>query len=110
MSEVDVNQLLSQMRTLAAQAQGGGGSAAVSAQVDEAPANFQSLLRQSIDQVNQTQQQATQMSDAFAAGEPGTDLAEVMIALQKASVSFQAMTEVRNHLVDAYKDIKNMPV
>jgi flagellar hook-basal body complex protein FliE len=33
-----------------------------------------------------------------------------MIALQKASVSFQAMTEVRNHLVDAYRDIMNMQI
>ena len=38
------------------------------------------------------------------------DLPEVMIASQKASVSFEAMKEVRNKLVDAYKDIMNMPV
>jgi len=37
-------------------------------------------------------------------------LAEVMIASQKASVSFQAMLQVRNKLVDAYKDVMNMPM
>jgi len=37
-------------------------------------------------------------------------LPEVMIALQKASLSFQAMTEVRNRLVSAYQDIMNMPI
>jgi flagellar hook-basal body complex protein FliE len=50
------------------------------------------------------------MRTAFEQGEPGVDLAEVMIAVQKSSVSFQAMVEVRNKLVDAYKDVMNMPV
>ncbi|HMY40869.1 MAG TPA: flagellar hook-basal body complex protein FliE, partial [Marinagarivorans sp.] len=38
------------------------------------------------------------------------DISDVMIASQKASVAFSAMTQVRNKLVDAYKDIMNMPV
>ena len=33
-----------------------------------------------------------------------------MVALQKANISFQAMTQVRNNLVSAYKDIMNMQV
>jgi flagellar hook-basal body complex protein FliE len=33
-----------------------------------------------------------------------------MIATQKASVSFQAMLQVRNKLVDAYKDVMSMPL
>jgi flagellar hook-basal body complex protein FliE len=30
--------------------------------------------------------------------------------MQKARVSFEAMSEVRNKLVDAYKRIQNMPI
>jgi flagellar hook-basal body complex protein FliE len=33
-----------------------------------------------------------------------------MIASQKASVSFQAMVQVRNKLVEAYKEVMNMPI
>ena len=33
-----------------------------------------------------------------------------MIAAQKANLSFRAVTEVRNKLVQAYQDIMNMPV
>ena len=33
-----------------------------------------------------------------------------MIAVQKSSVSFEAMVAVRNKLVEAYKDVMNMPV
>jgi flagellar hook-basal body complex protein FliE len=47
---------------------------------------------------------------AYERGEPGVDLAEVMIQAQKASVSFTALTQVRNRLVTAYEDIMKMPI
>ncbi|MGZ5030965.1 MAG: flagellar hook-basal body complex protein FliE, partial [Methylobacter sp.] len=43
-------------------------------------------------------------------GDTNVSLAEVMVASQKASVSFQAMLQVRNKLVEAYKDVMNMPI
>lgn len=104
MSTPEINQVLAQMRVARAQAAGG-------LEAIEAPQNeFGDLLKHSIDSVNSTQQNATSLRTAFEQGEPGVDLAEVMIAAQKSSVSFQAMVEVRNKLVDAYKDIMNMPV
>jgi len=50
------------------------------------------------------------MATAFELGQGGVDLTEVMIASQKASVSFQAMTQVRNKMVQAYQDIMQMPI
>jgi len=38
------------------------------------------------------------------------DIPEVMIASQKASVAFQAMTQVRNKLITAYEEIMKMPI
>jgi flagellar hook-basal body complex protein FliE len=72
--------------------------------------DFASLLKQSIDSVNDTQATANQMATAFETGESDASLAELMISMQKASVSFQAMVQVRNKLVDAYKDVMNMPM
>lgn len=104
MSTPEINQVLAQMRVVTAQASGGTA-------VTESPQNdFGDLLKRSIDAVNDTQQTATSMRTAFEQGEPGMDLADVMIAVQKSNVSFQAMVEVRNKLVDAYKDVMNMPV
>ena len=34
----------------------------------------------------------------------------LMLQAQKASLSFQAMTQVRNKLVEAYKEVINMPL
>jgi flagellar hook-basal body complex protein FliE len=46
----------------------------------------------------------------FEVGDPSVSLAEVMINAQKASIQFSGMTEVRNKLLTAYKDVMNMPV
>ena len=43
-------------------------------------------------------------------GQPGVSLTQVMVAAEKSSIAFEAMTQVRNKLVDAYKEIMNMPV
>ena len=103
----NVDQVLAEMRRLTAAAQTGP------AQTEKATAgdsDFSTLLKQSIDQVNETQQTASKPSSALSTGDPDVDVTEVMIALQKAGVAFQAMTEVRNRLVSAYQDIMSMPV
>ncbi|MCG6965555.1 MAG: flagellar hook-basal body complex protein FliE [Chromatiaceae bacterium] len=105
MSTPEINQVLAQMRVARAQAMGAAPAIEPSSQSD-----FGEVLKRSIDAVNDTQQQANSMRTAFERGEDGPDLAEVMIAAQKSSIAFQAMVEVRNKLVDAYKDVMNMPV
>ena len=104
-SDIDVGAVLAQMRALAAQAEG---------RVDEPrPAggpDFGELLRRSIDSVSEAQKEAGRLAAAFEAGDPNVNLAEVMVALQKANVSFQAMTQVRNKLVAAYQEIMGMQI
>jgi len=43
-------------------------------------------------------------------GDPDISLSNVMIDLQKAGLAFQATVQVRNRLVEAYKEIANMAV
>jgi flagellar hook-basal body complex protein FliE len=71
---------------------------------------FADLLRSSIAAVNEAQSSSYEMAAALERGDRSVSLPEVMIALQKASLSFQAMTEVRNRLVNAYQEIMNMPI
>ncbi|MEQ1529345.1 MAG: flagellar hook-basal body complex protein FliE [Methylococcales bacterium] len=105
MSDMNVNQLLAQMRAMSLEAKGQSKAPEISTGND-----FASLLKQSIDTVNDTQQTAGKMTNAFETGDSKVSLAEVMVASQKASVSFQAMLQVRNKLVEAYKDVMNMPM
>ena len=101
-----IDQMLSLLRSTATQASGKPAEAQSAA---AGSADFAQVLKNSIEQVNQTQQQAEKMTENFAAGD-GNNLHEVMIALQKANVSFQEMVQVRNKLVTAYHDIMNIQV
>jgi flagellar hook-basal body complex protein FliE len=103
MSDMNVNQVLAQMRTMSLQAGG-------PAQETGGNTDFSALLQQSIASVNNTQQSAGKMAEAFETGAANISLADVMVANQKASVSFQAMLQVRNKLVEAYQDVMNMPM
>lgn len=68
-------------------------------------ANFGKLLSA----VNTAQGEASAASAAYERGETN-DIAGVMLARQKSSISFEATLQVRNKLLSAYRDIMNMPV
>lgn len=109
-NDIQINQVLQQMRAMAAQAGTQPERAGAVPGAGEGQVDFAALLKQSIDSVNQTQQTAGAMTRAFERGDPNVDLAEVMVSMQKASLSFEAMKQVRNQLLKAYQDIMNMPV
>lgn len=101
MKAMDV--LLGQLRAASQQATGGTETAGESAGAD-----FSSMLKASLDQVNGTQQNADALAAQFEEGAPGVNLQDVMISLQKANISFQTMVQVRNRLVSAYHEIMNI--
>ena len=104
MSGVEMTRLLGEMQRLAATAD------ARPSEVTHESQGFAELLKSSINAVADAQNSATDMAAALELGDKSVSLPEVMIALQKASLSFQAMTEVRNKLVNAYQEIMNMPI
>ncbi len=112
---VDIDRVLMQMRTLKAQAQ-----KPVAIQVDRIPGDihntqttktgFGDMLSKAVDKVNATQKNSAALTKSFESGDPNVSITQVMVASEKASVSFQAMTQVRNKLVKAYEDILKMPI
>lgn len=108
MGDIDINQLLTQMRSLRAQMPQTQ-TAAVTATSAPAP-DFAQLLKQSVDKVNQMQGASEKLAGAFELGAPGVDLAQVMVEMQKAGLSFRALSEARNHLVSAYQEVMRMSI
>lgn len=124
---VDINRLLVEMRSLKSQTQAFQKPQGL-APGDVNPANavgrenglrpegardvpgFGEVMEQAVNKVNETQKASGEMSAAYERGEPGVDITDVMIASQKSSVAFQATLQVRNKLVEAYRDIMNMPI
>jgi flagellar hook-basal body complex protein FliE len=107
MSSMQIQQVLSEMRAL--QARASGVSAPSTASVVQ-PSDFADLLKNSVDHIASMQNQATAMSAAYEAGDKSVDLTKVMLEVQKASLAFHAMTEVRNKLLDAYTQVMGMSV
>ncbi|MGB5245066.1 MAG: flagellar hook-basal body complex protein FliE [Woeseia sp.] len=104
MSAISPQQLLSQIRAMQTDLHG-------PQSVTPAAGNgFGDMLKTALADVNETQQTSAAMKQAFELGGSTASLAEVMIASQKADLTFRAMTEVRNKLVTAYQEIMNMPV
>ena len=105
---INPDTLLTQMRAMAAQAQGQTQSTAASKAAGQP--DFSDILKQSVDKVNEAQLDSKKLQDAFQMGDPNVQVSEVMVAMQKSNVSFQAMLQVRNKLVSAYQEIMNMQI
>jgi flagellar hook-basal body complex protein FliE len=113
MKEINTENMLMQLRANAAMAQNkiAGVQPMNVQQGDEANGDsFSALLKQSIDKVNELQQSSGDLSKAFELGEPGVSLADVMIAKQKSAVAFQSVLQVRNKLMEAYREVMSMQV
>ena len=112
-NDINTGAALAQMRQMALQASQGGqtGSApGPAAGPGGDQVSFSDMLGAAVNQVNQQQMASGDLARAFELGQPGVDLPQVMIAAQKASLSFEALSQVRNHLVRAYEEINRMAI
>jgi flagellar hook-basal body complex protein FliE len=121
MSQMEIDRVLATIRSFSTQGAAGsggvGGLGGIGAGNSVGGPNgaggvseFSKLLQKGIDSVNQAQNNAGNLATQFEKGVPGVELPQVMLEMQKASVSFRALTEVRNRLVSAYQEIMNMPL
>jgi len=104
-----IESMVAQLKVAAARAQGKDVSP-IGEEKAAAKVDFAAVLKNSLDQVNDAQHKAEQLSQRFALGDDSVNLSDVMISMQKAGISFQATVQVRNKLVSAYQDIMNMQV
>lgn len=71
--------------------------------------SFGDFLSNAIKGVNSLQQDASEAQDKLITGE-AADLHQVMIAAEKAGISFDLLLEIRKKLLEAYSDIMRMPM
>lgn len=118
MSNMHIDSVLSQIRAMSSQVHapsaplnnvGLNGVNSVG-KTEASSGSFATMMRQGIDQVNQTQMRAGELATSFERGTPGVELSDVMLEMQKANVSFRALTEVRNRFVSVYQEIMSMPI
>lgn len=69
--------------------------------------NFAGLLKSMVEDVNEIQHDAAELETRFLKGEI-SDVHQVMIAAEEASVSFKLLMEIRNKLLESYREIMRM--
>ena len=102
---MEINAVLDQMRAMRVAA--GADIAAPPTRV-EGPSEFSNILQDSLRSVSEVQKTAGDLSLAYAGGDESVDLADVMLSMQKASLSFESVVQVRNKVLSAYQDVMNM--
>ncbi|MGZ3743251.1 MAG: flagellar hook-basal body complex protein FliE [Pseudobdellovibrionaceae bacterium] len=80
-----------------------GGSA------NEIPGSFADTLKSAIGNVNQLQKASDKSAQDLATGRTD-NVADVMIAAEKADIALRVMVQVRNKIIDAYQEIMKMQV
>ena len=108
-SQANITSMLQTLRAYQSEAGGGMGLPAVDKEIAVPKTDFGDLIRQTIDNVNEKQKTAKDLETAYMRGEP-VPLTDVVLAMQKSSLSFEATLQVRNKVLKAYEDILNMPV
>jgi len=71
--------------------------------------SFSETLQQQIDQVNELQKDAKEAVEDLAAGRRD-DVEGVILATQKADVAFRMLLQVRNKVMDAYDEVKQVRI
>lgn len=107
-NDMNINQVLNQMRVLAAQAQSKQSVDSVQQTNGSQGVEFSQVLKSSVDSVNTLSKTSGDLKKRLEMGDPSVNLVDVTIASEKAKLAMTAMTEVRNKLVQAYKDVMSM--
>jgi flagellar hook-basal body complex protein FliE len=105
-----IDELLSQLRAAEAFAAGRPAAGGPARPQEGTGVDFAGALHSALDRVSASQNRALELARGFETGEKDIALHEVMLAMQKANIAFQATVQVRNRLVSAYQDIMNMPI
>ncbi|MBL0927999.1 MAG: flagellar hook-basal body complex protein FliE [Phycisphaerales bacterium] len=88
---------------------GPGRAPAGGAPVDPNAPSFKDLLMENIKQVNTLQKDATRAIEDLQAGRRD-DVEGVLLATQKADVAFRMLQQVRNKMMDAFDELKQIRV
>ena len=70
---------------------------------------FGKMLTDSIKQVNRLQLEADSSINDLSTGKQ-PDIHRTMIAMEKASISFEMLMQIRNKVISAYDKIMRMPI
>lgn len=102
-----INPVLTQMMPMNNIVQQGGISGAVGEAGAAGGVSFGDMLNTQLQKVEASQAKADALTQQLVGGEP-VELHEVLIATQEAKLMLEMTMQVRNKVVEAYKEMMNM--
>lgn len=108
-SPANISAMLQTLRAHQTEAAGMSGAAEGLGQQPVGKTGFGDLVSNAIGKVNELQTGDDKLIDAYDRGE-NMPLTDVVLAMQKSSIAFEATLQIRNKVLKAYEEILNMPV
>lgn len=108
-TRVEISETLSRIRELSNKAKTPGAN--ILEEVN--PTRFNQVMnvaKESLNEINQSQLQTETLKHSWMTGDPNVSISQVMMSTMKSRLAFEGLLVVRNKLLDAYKEIMNMPV
>lgn len=107
--KTDISQMLQKIR----EASGKQPAIATGSVQAKSESNFSQVVsdvKKTFNSVNELQANTESLKNAYISGDPNVSISQVVVASEKSKLAFEGLVVVRNKLLDAYKEIMNMPV
>ena len=72
--------------------------------------DIMSMAKGAIGNISHIQNQTETLKNAYIMGDSNVSMSQVVVASQKSKLAFEGLVSVRNKILEAYKEIMNMPV
>lgn len=72
--------------------------------------NVMAAAKNVVSSVNDTEISSEKLKNAYIAGDQSVSMSQVVVAAQKSKLAFEGLVSVRNKILEAYKEVMNMPV
>lgn len=108
--DIKAQSLFQHMQSMATEARMDVNPITPAMDINSSKKDFSEMLGKAIDTVNGMQLDAKHKAESFEMGDKTLSMADVMVAKEKSGIAFEATLQVRNKVLEAYKQIMNMPV
>ncbi|MDR3476551.1 MAG: flagellar hook-basal body complex protein FliE [Gammaproteobacteria bacterium] len=104
----DINDLLTKIREVSNKSKSLSESHSVGA--TKSFDDIMSVAKGALTNVSQVQTESEKVKNAYISGDSSVSMSQVVVASQKSKLAFEGLVSVRNKILEAYKEIMNMPV
>jgi len=109
-SKSNIDQVLSKIRDISSQTKALSDNKITEPDKTSGFDSIISNVKNSLGKISETQNESQNIKNAYIHGDPNVSLSQVLVSSAQSKVAFEGLIAVRKHLIEAYKEIMNMPI